>query len=112
MPFNFLTFKNFDQLRVKPEGENLSYRRVCLFVYRCKIKLAASLARCRVKQSLQSISCFLSDPVRSKQHRAKQLPLYAWVNTLRSRYTQTNTAMESLLLIFHLLFISEKKQTL
>ncbi|KAM9363709.1 putative methyltransferase NSUN7 [Symphorus nematophorus] len=50
---------------------------------RCKTKLAASLARCRVKQNLQSVSCFLSDPVRTKQHRAKGLPLYAWVNTLK-----------------------------
>ncbi|KAF0037417.1 hypothetical protein F2P81_010291 [Scophthalmus maximus] len=44
---------------------------------RCKTKLTASLARCRVKLNLQSVSCFLSDPVRTKQHRAKRLPLYA-----------------------------------
>lgn len=64
---------------------------VCVCVCsRSKTKLAASLARCRVKQNLQSVSCFLSDPVRTKQHRAKVLPLYAWVNTLKTRYTHTH----------------------
>ncbi|AWP05626.1 putative methyltransferase NSUN7 [Scophthalmus maximus] len=53
-------------------------------LHRCKTKLTASLARCRVKLNLQSVSCFLSDPVRTKQHRAKRLPLYAWVNTLKA----------------------------
>ncbi|XP_056136483.1 putative methyltransferase NSUN7 [Lampris incognitus] len=50
---------------------------------RFKTKLAASLARCRVKQSLLSVSNALPDSVRTKQQRAKQLPLYAWVNTLK-----------------------------
>ncbi|KAJ0033093.1 hypothetical protein NQD34_000200, partial [Periophthalmus magnuspinnatus] len=49
---------------------------------RCKTKLAASLARFRVKQSLRSVSSFLLDPVRTKQHQAKSLPLYVWINTL------------------------------
>uniref|UniRef100_A0A8C9YJF2 NOL1/NOP2/NSUN 5/7 ferredoxin-like domain-containing protein n=1 Tax=Sander lucioperca TaxID=283035 RepID=A0A8C9YJF2_SANLU len=61
----------------------------------CKTKLAASLARCRVKQNLQSISCFLSDPVRTKQHRAKQLPLYAWVNTLKTSVEEVCEALQS-----------------
>lgn len=62
---------------------------------RCKTKLAASLARYRVKQRLQSVSCFLSDSVRTKQDRAKHLPLYAWVNTLKTRYIQTHTYTHS-----------------
>uniref|UniRef100_A0AAV2LLZ5 Uncharacterized protein n=1 Tax=Knipowitschia caucasica TaxID=637954 RepID=A0AAV2LLZ5_KNICA len=49
---------------------------------RCKTKLAASLARFRVKQSLRSVSSFLLDPIRTKQHQAKSLPLFTWVNTL------------------------------
>ncbi|TNM86106.1 hypothetical protein fugu_008377 [Takifugu bimaculatus] len=51
---------------------------------RYKTKLAASLARCRIKQRLQSVSCFLSEPVRTRQHRAKHLPHYVWVNTLKN----------------------------
>ncbi|XP_050926588.1 putative methyltransferase NSUN7 [Lates calcarifer] len=64
-------------------------------LHRCKTKLAASLARCRVKQNLQSVSCFLSDPVRTKQHRAKRLPLYAWVNTLKASVEDVCKAMQS-----------------
>ncbi|XP_034401960.1 putative methyltransferase NSUN7 [Cyclopterus lumpus] len=60
---------------------------------RCKTKLAASLARCRVKQNLQSVSCFLSDPVRTKQRRAKHLPLYAWVNTLKTSVEEVCKAL-------------------
>ncbi|CAL8270386.1 unnamed protein product [Gadus morhua 'NCC'] len=51
---------------------------------RSKTKLAASLARCRVKQNLVSVSCVLPDPVRTNQKRAKLLPFYAWVNPLTS----------------------------
>ncbi|KAK5926671.1 hypothetical protein CgunFtcFv8_022222 [Champsocephalus gunnari] len=63
-------------------------------LHRCRTKLAASLARCRVKQSLQSVSCFLSDPVRTKQHRAKRLPLYAWVNTLKASVDEVCAALQ------------------
>ncbi|XP_051241955.1 putative methyltransferase NSUN7 isoform X2 [Dicentrarchus labrax] len=62
---------------------------------RCKTKLAASLARCRVKQNLQSVSCFLSDAVRTKQHRAKCLPLYAWVNTLKTSVEEVCEVLQS-----------------
>ncbi|XP_056227258.1 putative methyltransferase NSUN7 [Seriola aureovittata] len=64
-------------------------------LHRCKTKLAASLARCRVKQNLQSVSCFLSDPVKTKQHRAKRLPLYAWVNTLKTSVEEVSEALQS-----------------
>ena len=56
-----------------------------LVLCRSKTKLAASLARCRVKQNLVSVSCVLPDPVRTNQKRAKLLPFYAWVNPLTSR---------------------------
>ncbi|XP_029987848.1 LOW QUALITY PROTEIN: putative methyltransferase NSUN7 [Sphaeramia orbicularis] len=62
---------------------------------RCKTKLAASLARCRVKQRLQSISCFLVDSVRSKQHQAKSLPHYAWVNTLKYSIEEVCEVLQS-----------------
>ncbi|XP_022614191.1 putative methyltransferase NSUN7 [Seriola dumerili] len=64
-------------------------------LHRCKTKLAASLARCRVKQNLQSVSCFLSDSVKTKQHRAKRLPLYAWVNTLKTSVEEVREALQS-----------------
>ncbi|XP_062420718.1 putative methyltransferase NSUN7 [Pungitius pungitius] len=61
---------------------------------RSKTKLAAALARFRVKQNLQSVSCFLSDLVRTKQHRAKRLPVYAWVNTLQTSVEDTCAALQ------------------
>ncbi|XP_041837880.1 putative methyltransferase NSUN7 [Melanotaenia boesemani] len=60
-----------------------------------KIKLAASLARYRVKQNLWSVSCYLSDSVRTKQHRAKCLPLYAWINTLKTSVKEVCEALKS-----------------
>ncbi|XP_072319734.1 putative methyltransferase NSUN7 [Eucyclogobius newberryi] len=62
---------------------------------RCKTKLAASLARFRVKQSLRSVSSFLLDPVRTKQHQAKSLPLYVWVNTLMYSIEEVCEALQS-----------------
>ncbi|XP_012778204.2 putative methyltransferase NSUN7 [Maylandia zebra] len=64
-------------------------------LHRCKTKLAASLARCRVKQNLQSVSCFLSDSVRTKQHRARGLPLCAWIDTLKISLDEMCEALQS-----------------
>ncbi|KAM7394255.1 hypothetical protein PAMP_021068 [Pampus punctatissimus] len=64
-------------------------------LHRCKTKLAASLARCRVKQNLQSVSCILPAHVRIKQHRAKRLPLYAWVNTLKTSAEEVCDVLQS-----------------
>ncbi|KAF7651251.1 hypothetical protein LDENG_00113560 [Lucifuga dentata] len=79
------------------EGEELQQevRDLESGLYRCKTKLAASLARCRVKQNLRSISCFLSDSVRTKQHRAKILPLYAWVNVLKNSVEEVCEALQN-----------------
>ncbi|XP_057700469.1 putative methyltransferase NSUN7 isoform X2 [Corythoichthys intestinalis] len=51
---------------------------------KCKTKLAASLARCRVKHGLRSASGFLPQPVRSKQQQARRIPCYAWVSTYKT----------------------------
>ncbi|XP_062281869.1 putative methyltransferase NSUN7 [Scomber scombrus] len=64
-------------------------------LYRCKTKLAASLARCRVKLNLQSVSCILSASVRTKQHQAKLLPIYAWVNTFKTSLEEVCEALQS-----------------
>ncbi|XP_071373204.1 putative methyltransferase NSUN7 [Centroberyx affinis] len=83
--------------RPAKEGEELlrEVRNLENCLHRCKIKLAASLARCRVKQNLLSVSCVLSDPVRTKQHRARLLPLYAWVNTLKNSVEEVCEVLQS-----------------
>ncbi|XP_068178462.1 putative methyltransferase NSUN7 [Antennarius striatus] len=62
---------------------------------RCETRLAASLARCRVMLNLKSVSRFLSEPIRTKQHRAKNLPLYAWVNPLKASVEEMIQALRS-----------------
>uniref|UniRef100_H3C041 NOP2/Sun RNA methyltransferase family member 7 n=1 Tax=Tetraodon nigroviridis TaxID=99883 RepID=H3C041_TETNG len=49
-----------------------------------KTKLAASVARHRIKHHLVSVDSFLPETVKIKQERSGRLPIYAWVNTLKS----------------------------
>ncbi|KAK5899565.1 hypothetical protein CesoFtcFv8_009029 [Champsocephalus esox] len=87
-------FLSRERLTKEEKGPFQEVRDLETSLHRCRTKLAASLARCRVKQSLQSVSCFLSDPVRTKQHRAKRLPLYAWVNTLKASVDEVCAALQ------------------
>ncbi|XP_008411441.1 putative methyltransferase NSUN7 isoform X2 [Poecilia reticulata] len=93
-------------LRRRPaEGEQVvvaEVRDLEKSLQRWKIKLAASLARFRVKHSLQSVSRFLSDSLRTKERRAKSLPFYAWVNTL-------NTSLDEMCEILRSANLSEVK---
>ncbi|XP_073321031.1 putative methyltransferase NSUN7 [Pagrus major] len=97
MLFDFQDRRFFVRERSSKEGEEplQEVRGLESSLHRCKTKLAASLARCRVKQNLQSVSCFLSDPVRTKQHRAKRLPLYGWVDTLKTSVEEVCEALRS-----------------
>ncbi|XP_008291378.1 putative methyltransferase NSUN7 [Stegastes partitus] len=65
------------------------------YLHRFKTKLAASLARCRIKHSLLSIECILPETVKKKQERSKSLPLYAWVNTLKSSLDEVQSVLKS-----------------
>ena len=71
---------------------NTTQDMILYVILRYKTKLAASLARFRIKHNLLSIECILPESVKMKQERSSSLPLYAWVNTLKSRsakHTQT-----------------------
>uniref|UniRef100_A0A2K6EJN2 NOP2/Sun RNA methyltransferase family member 7 n=1 Tax=Propithecus coquereli TaxID=379532 RepID=A0A2K6EJN2_PROCO len=48
-----------------------------------KTKLAAALARCRIKHDALSIYHILPETVRKQELRASTLPLYAWMNTCK-----------------------------
>lgn len=65
------------------------------YLLRFKTKLAASLARCRIKRGLLSIECILPESVKKKQERSKSLPLYAWVNTLKSSLDEVQSVLKS-----------------
>ncbi|RVE76279.1 hypothetical protein OJAV_G00006690 [Oryzias javanicus] len=77
------------------EGQDQEVRDLQRSLQKCKTKLAANLARFRVKHRLRSVSCFLPDSVRTKQTRAKILPLYAWINTCRMSLADMCEALQS-----------------
>lgn len=61
------------------------------------------MARYRIKHDLSSLDCILPESVKVKQERSNRLPLYAWVNTLRSRsaHTYTHTYMRNNYTLMH-----------
>ena len=50
-----------------------------------KTKLNASLARHRIKASAPSLEFLLPDKVRSIEEVASRLPVYVWVNNLKTK---------------------------
>ncbi|NXO68895.1 NSUN7 methyltransferase, partial [Phainopepla nitens] len=54
-----------------------------LYRYICKTKLAAALARCRIKYDALSIECFVPETVSKQEQRASALPLWFWINTFK-----------------------------
>lgn len=76
----------------------------CVCVQRFKTKLAASLARLRIKANLLTIADSLPERVKMKDERAHTLPVHAWVNTLKSRCCQIqHQRLVSLMSLSHFL---------
>uniref|UniRef100_A0A4W4H5M7 NOL1/NOP2/NSUN 5/7 ferredoxin-like domain-containing protein n=1 Tax=Electrophorus electricus TaxID=8005 RepID=A0A4W4H5M7_ELEEL len=71
---------------IPEDGEDLfkEVRRVEGSLFRFRTKLAAALARSRIKKNLPSIDDILPTCVRAKHQRKHKLPIYAWVNTLKT----------------------------
>ncbi|XP_068442844.1 putative methyltransferase NSUN7 [Clinocottus analis] len=65
------------------------------YLLRSKTKLAASLARCRIKHNLLSIEYILPESVKMKQERSSSLPLYTWVNTMKSSVDEVHAVLKS-----------------
>ncbi|XP_051917585.1 putative methyltransferase NSUN7 [Hippocampus zosterae] len=63
------------------------------YLIRFKTKLEASLARYRIKHDLSSLDCILPESVKVKQERSNRLPLYAWVNLLRSSLDEVQSVL-------------------
>ncbi|XP_036439293.1 putative methyltransferase NSUN7 [Colossoma macropomum] len=77
-------FQPREPLTGEGEGPIEEVRRVENSLFSFRTKLAASLARCRIKQNLLSIDDILPKSVREKHQRKHKLPLCAWVNTLKT----------------------------
>ncbi|XP_006873291.1 PREDICTED: putative methyltransferase NSUN7 [Chrysochloris asiatica] len=73
------------QARLLPDDEDtiLEVQEVENLLNSFKTKLAASLARCRIKHDALSIYHILPETVRKQELRASTLPLYAWINTCK-----------------------------
>ncbi|KAK7922766.1 hypothetical protein WMY93_009668 [Mugilogobius chulae] len=69
-------------------------RDVELHLLRFTAKLAASLARWRIKHEVVSIECMLPESVRIRQQRASSLMLYAWVNSLKSSLLEVQSELK------------------
>ncbi|XP_067993708.1 putative methyltransferase NSUN7 [Melanerpes formicivorus] len=53
------------------------------YLYSFRTKLAAAVARCRIKNGALSIEHILPEAIQKQQQRASALPLCVWVNTLK-----------------------------
>ncbi|CAN2388493.1 methyltransferase activity [Pristimantis euphronides] len=53
-----------------------------------KTKLAAALAKCRIKYAAPTIEYILPETVRKQEQRASTLPVYAWINTAKASCTE------------------------
>uniref|UniRef100_A0ACB8E6F3 Uncharacterized protein n=1 Tax=Sphaerodactylus townsendi TaxID=933632 RepID=A0ACB8E6F3_9SAUR len=59
-----------------------------------RTKLAAAVARCRIKHDALSIECILPETIRKQQERASALPLFAWVNTLKVSLEEVHSTLQ------------------
>ncbi|KAJ7326684.1 hypothetical protein JRQ81_016443 [Phrynocephalus forsythii] len=59
-----------------------------------RTKLAAALARCRIKHDALSIEHILPETIRRQEQRASALPLYAWVNTLKASLEEVHSFLQ------------------
>ncbi|XP_005444858.2 LOW QUALITY PROTEIN: putative methyltransferase NSUN7 [Falco cherrug] len=56
-------------------------RKIERYLYSFRTKLAAALARCRIKHDALSIEYMLPETTRKQEQRASALPLCVWINT-------------------------------
>uniref|UniRef100_A0A8C5PUL4 NOP2/Sun RNA methyltransferase family member 7 n=1 Tax=Leptobrachium leishanense TaxID=445787 RepID=A0A8C5PUL4_9ANUR len=87
MLYDFQDRKFLPRYAYPDEEINEEVREVEKLLYSYKTKLAASLARNRIKYAAASIEYILPDNVRKQEERASLLPLYAWINTVRTSLT-------------------------
>nr|XP_020641939.1 putative methyltransferase NSUN7 isoform X1 [Pogona vitticeps]XP_020641940.1 putative methyltransferase NSUN7 isoform X1 [Pogona vitticeps]XP_020641942.1 putative methyltransferase NSUN7 isoform X1 [Pogona vitticeps]XP_020641943.1 putative methyltransferase NSUN7 isoform X1 [Pogona vitticeps]XP_020641944.1 putative methyltransferase NSUN7 isoform X1 [Pogona vitticeps] len=59
-----------------------------------RTKLAAALARCRIKHDALSIEHILPETIRKQEQRATALPLYAWINTLKASLEEVHSSLQ------------------
>ncbi|XP_035182406.1 putative methyltransferase NSUN7 isoform X2 [Oxyura jamaicensis] len=77
--------RKFEAREIFDEEEPLAeVRKIEHFLYSFRIKLAAALARCRIKHDALSIEYILPETIRKHEQRAAALPLCVWINTFKT----------------------------
>ncbi|XP_027760147.1 putative methyltransferase NSUN7 isoform X2 [Empidonax traillii] len=70
--------KIFDQEEPVEEVREIGH-----YLYSCKTKLAAALARCRIKYDALSIEHFVPETIWKQEQRVSALPFCVWINTFK-----------------------------
>ncbi|NXC38807.1 NSUN5 methyltransferase, partial [Penelope pileata] len=77
--------RKFEAREISDEEEPIAeVRKVEHFLYSFRIKLAAALARCRIKNDALSIEYVVPETIRKHEQRASALPLCVWINTFKT----------------------------
>ncbi|NXI68526.1 NSUN5 methyltransferase, partial [Anseranas semipalmata] len=77
--------RKFEAREIFDEEEPVAeVRKIEHFLYRFRVKLAAALARCRIKHDALSIESILPENIRKHEQRTSALPLCVWINTFKT----------------------------
>uniref|UniRef100_A0A8C9MQR9 NOP2/Sun RNA methyltransferase family member 7 n=1 Tax=Serinus canaria TaxID=9135 RepID=A0A8C9MQR9_SERCA len=76
--------RKFQKRKIFAEEEHVAeVQEIGHYLYRYKTKLAAALARCRIKYDALSIEYFVPETISKQEQRTSALPLCFWINTLK-----------------------------
>ncbi|NXQ20393.1 NSUN7 methyltransferase, partial [Peucedramus taeniatus] len=74
--------RKFQKRKIFAEEELVAeVQEIGYYLYRYKTKLAAALARCRIKYDALSIEYFVPETLSKQEQRTTALPLCFWINT-------------------------------
>ncbi|NXK12522.1 NSUN7 methyltransferase, partial [Herpetotheres cachinnans] len=73
--------RKFQAREIFEEEPVAEVQKIERYLYSFRTKLAAALARCRIKHDALSIEYILPETIRKQEQRASALPLCVWINT-------------------------------
>ncbi|XP_039554814.1 putative methyltransferase NSUN7 isoform X1 [Passer montanus] len=76
--------RKFEKRKVFAEEEPVAeVQEIGHYLYRYKTKLAAALARCRIKYDALSIEYFVPETISKQEQRTSAVPVCFWINTFK-----------------------------
>ncbi|NWU74807.1 NSUN7 methyltransferase, partial [Onychorhynchus coronatus] len=82
--------KSFDEEEPVEEVKEIGH-----YLYSYKTKLAAALARCRIKYDALSIEHFVPETIWKQEQRVSALPLCVWINTFKTSLEDVISDLET-----------------